>query len=206
MQLHYTRLEYGSYEYRLEWWDPETGEDHLLEPKKPEERSQMITSLCGCILLNPPKQVEIFIEGSKTPLCLNHQTVQDIADGKRKPQDLTFGVSQYTPYTKMREAVSRWFVLRPMPGQQDMFECPACGRGAHLEGSLHCDKCGLTFITSAKYWGVSADLLDSLFTNKDRDRYYIDRPWNAHPPWMSREVLTKTLGLYTDVVRAFSEE
>ena len=205
MELHYTRLDYGTYDMRIEWWNPDTGDDHHLDMEHSQDRHGMVQLLFGCIVLNKPKRVSIFIDGSKDPIDLNYQTIRDIIAGGRTPPEFTFGHSQYTPYHRMREAMSRWFVLRPMPGQPDMYECPACGRGARLEGHLHCEKCGLSFACKAQYYGVSADLLDSLMTNPDREVYYIDRPWNDNPPWMTREKLTEALGTYQDAVQAFTE-
>jgi hypothetical protein len=171
-----------------------------------KERSEMVSALCEHVILNQQSsRVEIYIDGGKDPLLLNHKTVKDIVEGERRPSDLTFGPSLFTPFHRMWESISRWFVLRAMPGQENTYECPACGRGAVLEAlHLHCAKCGHSFVCTVQFAGVSADLMESLETNKDLERYYVDRPWNKNPPWMSQEELTEALGLYLSAVRAFN--
>jgi ribosomal protein L37AE/L43A len=192
MQLHYTRTDIGRYRFRIE--GSAFAEEGEFDRSK--DRTGMVAALCEHIVRNKPKRVEVYIDGSNKSHCLNYRTVLDIIDGSRTAVDLTFGQSQFTPFYRMWAAISRWFVLRPMPGQEDTYECPACGRGAVLEAThLHCDKCEHSFVCSAQYAGVSADIMESLQTNKDLERYYIDRPWNEHPPWMSREELTEALGL-----------
>jgi ribosomal protein S27AE len=153
------------------------------------DRGELVVRVCDLIAKAKPEKVGIVPSGADTPHFLHHVTVRDIISGKRTAQDLTIGESVLTAQQKMLETVSRWYVLRPTPTNAGFYECPVCGRAAVLAAEfLTCGECDSTVQCQLYgYGGPAADLFEVLKTHKER--FFINRPWNDKPPWMSREDL-----------------
>jgi hypothetical protein len=152
-----------------------------------------VEAVCSALRRHEEDRVEVHIDGAEEPLHLHASTVKALADGERTAAQFTFGTSLYAFSQRMAQCAGKWHVLRRIPGVEGAYECPGCGRGADLVAQLCCGRCGCTFVLSSNFGAPCVDLEEGVRTNRDQKRFFINRPWNTHPPWMTREELIKTL-------------
>ena len=160
------------------------------------EREGLVRMICRMALRDRVEQVRFFIDGAEESVQMPGAVLKRLHVGRNLDMDdLIIGTSA----VGLRAPQFYWdkpnkaFPLREVYGNE-RYECPACGRHAHL-GTTHLRcSCQTVLPLQIHPMGVFVDLVESLRQN-ERVRWFINRPWNPNRPWMSRDDVKIALGL-----------
>ena len=122
---------------------------------------------------------------------ISARTVARIVAETISVEDMSIGELDSFLETQLRTAVSRLAPTRVIPGTANLIECVFCGRGMVIS---QCQTCkGRVDIIVDKFRGPCVDLVETLVSNPEAERLFVNQPWNPTPPWLSRVDLFQML-------------